>query len=61
MRVFKVKRIVLHQIGVDSILFDPAVPEIFYTKHNLLASNYIGFFFGSADVDLASFATPFQF
>ena len=45
MGVFKVwrSRIVLDYIGVDSILFDPAVPEIFYIKHDVGASNVMNF------------------
>ena len=43
MGVSKVKRIVLDWIGVDSILFDSAVPEIFYFQHYVGASNVINF------------------
>ena len=45
MEVFKVRRIVLDEIDVDSILFDPTAPDIFYLKHDVGASNatiYIG-------------------
>ena len=28
-------------IGIDSILLDPSVPEIFYFKHNVGASNML--------------------
>ena len=38
MGVFKVKGIVLNKIGVDSILLDLAVPEIFDFKHDEGAS-----------------------
>ena len=53
MGVFKVRRIVLDSIGVDSILFYPVVPEIFYFKHDVGASNVINFnnFFGNSNVD----------
>ena len=43
MEVFKVRRIVLDEIGVDSIFLDPAVPAIFYFKHDVGASNVINF------------------
>ena len=43
MGVFKVRPIAYDQIGVDSILFNPAVPEIFYFKHDVRASNVINF------------------
>ena len=39
MRVFKVRAIVLNQIGVDSIVFDPTIPEIFcfnWTRNELI-------------------------
>ena len=47
MQVSKVKTIVLDLIGVDSILLDPAVPEI---KHDLGASLII-IFIVNPDVD----------
>ena len=39
--VFKVRLIVVDNIGVYSILFDPAAPEIFYFKQDVGASNGI--------------------
>ena len=47
--VSKVRPIVLYWIGVDSILFDPVVPEIFYFKHDVRASLII-IFIGNSDV-----------
>ena len=38
MGVFNVRQIVLDYIGIDSILFDLIVSEIFYFKHNVGAS-----------------------
>ena len=35
MEVSKGKVVVLDQIDIDSILLDPAVPEIFYFKHDV--------------------------
>ena len=40
MRVAKVMAIVLDWISVDSIVFDPVVPEIFYFKHHVGLPNY---------------------
>ena len=51
--VFKVGQIVLDYIGVDSILFDRAVPEIFSFKHNVGASNVV-ICIGNPDVDSLS-------
>ena len=50
MAVFKVRSIANDYIGVDAILFDPAVPEIFYFKHDVGASIVI-IFIGNRDVD----------
>ena len=47
---FTVKQIVLDYIGIDSILFDPAVSDIFYFKHDAGASSVI-IFIGNPDVD----------
>ena len=41
MGVSKVRAVILDKIGVDSILLDPAVPEIFYFKHHVGASPII--------------------
>ena len=54
--IFKVRAIVLNYIGVGSILLDPAVPEIFYFKHDIAASLII-FFIGNPDVDNIGDAT----
>ena len=40
MRVSKVRAIVLDYIGINSIALDPAIPEIFYFKHDVRASNH---------------------
>ena len=50
--VYKVKPIVLDSIGVDSVLLDLAVPEIFYLKHNEVSSPTI--FIGNPNVDSLS-------
>ena len=50
MGIFKIRPIELDYIGVDSILFDPAVSEIFYFKHDVVASLII-IFIGNPDVD----------
>ena len=42
--------IVLNKIGVDSTLLDPAVPEIFYFKHDEEASKIL-IFIGNPHVD----------
>ena len=39
MGVYKIRRIVIDSIGVDSILFELAVPEIFYFKRDVGVSN----------------------
>ena len=49
----KLRRIVLDSIGVESIRYDPAVPEIFHFKHNVGASNVI-IFIDNPDVDSVS-------
>ena len=49
MGVSKVTPIAQDWIKVDSILLDPAVPEIFHFKHDVDASNVI-IFIGNADV-----------
>ena len=59
MRLFDVRRIILDQISIDSIFYDPAISEIFYFKHNVEASNVI-VFIGNPDVDIA-LATSSQF
>ena len=41
MGISKVEPIILDQINVDSILFDPSVAEIFYFKHDVGDSNDI--------------------
>ena len=43
MGVSKVGPIVLEEITIDSILFDPSVAEIFYFKHDVGDSNVINF------------------
>ena len=58
MGAFKVKRIVLDWIGVDFILSDQAVPEIFHFKHDVDASIVI-IFIGNFDVNSLK-ATSFQ-
>ena len=50
MAVSKVTAIVLNKIGVDSILLDPAVSEIFYFKHDAEASKIL-MFIGNLHVD----------
>ena len=54
-RVFKIRPIVLNYIGVDSILLDPAVPQIFYFKHDVGASIIIILL---ATLTLITSATP---
>ena len=49
MGVSKVSAIALEEIGVDSILFDPSVPEMFYFKCGVGASLII-IFIGNPDV-----------
>ena len=43
MRVLKVRRVVLDQIGVETVSFDPAVLKIFYFKHEVRATNVTDF------------------
>ena len=50
-RVSKVRRIAKDLTSVDYILFDPAILEIFYFKHNVGDSNVINFFIGNSVVD----------
>ena len=50
MEVFEVWTIVINLIGVDSMILDPAVPKIFYFKHDVGASLII-VFIGNLDVD----------
>ena len=50
MGVFKVRTIALDYFGVDSILFDLAVPEIFYFKQYVKASLVV-IFVGNPNVD----------
>ena len=61
MSVSKVNPIVLDQTGVDSVLFDPTVPEISYFKHDVGASNVIILLAALTLIALASLATPYQF
>ena len=58
MGIFKVGRIALDYIGVDSILFDRAIPEIFYFKYDVDASDHsdVLVFIGNPDVDSLSVA-----
>ena len=53
MGVSKVRPVVLDYINVDSILFDPAVAEIFCFKHDVGDSNVMNFnsFIGILVVD----------
>ena len=48
--MIEVRAIGLHEIGANSIFLDPAVPEIFYFKHDVEAS-LIVIFIGNPDVD----------
>ena len=41
MGVFEVRPIILDLIDINSIFHDPALPEIFYFKHDVWASNDI--------------------
>ena len=41
MGIFNVRQILLDKIAVDSIVFDRAVPEIFYFKHDVGTSNAV--------------------
>ena len=50
MGVAKVRAIILDLIGVDSILLDPAIPEVLYFKHDSFVSQII-IFIGSSGVD----------
>ena len=50
MGVSKVREIVLDYSGVDSIIFDPAVPKILYFKHDVVAFMTITFI-GNPNVD----------
>ena len=59
--VFTVRRMVLDQISVDCILFDRAVPEIFYFKHDVGSSDVNFLLATLVLLTLASLATPFQF
>ena len=43
MGVSKVRSIISDEIGVDSILFDPSIAEIFYFKHEVGASRVMNF------------------
>ena len=54
----RVREILLDYVGVDSLFLGPAVPEIFYFKHDVGASPIIIF---SATLTLITLATPFQF
>ena len=61
MGVFNIRQIVLDYIVIDTTLFDPAVSEIFYFKHDVGASNNT-IFIGNPDVKtLALLAMPSQF
>ena len=53
MKKLEVNLFAFDEIGVDSILFDLTVPEIFYFKHDVVATNVI-VFIGSPDVDILS-------
>ena len=60
MRVLKVKQIVSDWIGVDFIVFDPAVPEVFYFKHEPGISFMLYFLLAIlTPIALVSLATPF--
>ena len=48
--VSEVMLIVLDEVGIDPILLDPAVLEIFYFKHDERASLII-IFIGNPDID----------
>ena len=51
MEISKVKAIKLDEIDVDSILPDPAIPEIFYFKHDVRVFQII-IFIGNSDVKM---------
>ena len=62
MVVTKIRPIECDLIGIDSILLDPAVPEISYFKHDVVASNVIIFTGNFALIAmLPSLRTPSQF
>ena len=50
MGLTKVRPILLNCLGVDFILLDPAVPEIFYFKHDV-GTSLIIIFIGNPDVE----------
>ena len=50
MEVSEVRPIVLKKIGVDSILLDQAVPEIFYFEHDVGVSPIV-LLIGNPDVN----------